>query len=209
MRKLLIILYLINVSAVFPQHSREIVVEKQETVLSEIDNNYHENWDLDPFFEKIEKILREMNTLYKVLFLIMTAVILLFTFYKLQGLYLGSRYNADSYKYDKTGRVNSNKNSPGNNCFFEKALFYRDKEDYSNAIIQLHMGSLEYLYSKKHLESLRDYTNREIVRLLSNTELSVAFGKIAAKAEQITFNGAEGEEGDFEQLLNIYRSNFA
>ncbi len=209
MRKILIILYLINISAVFPQHSREIVVEKQATVLSEIDNDNHENWDPGPFFEKIEKILHEMNILYKILFLVMAAVILLFTFYKLQGLYLGSRYNAGSYKYGKTGRLNSNENSPGNNCFFEKALFYRDREDYSNAIIQLHMGSLEYLYSKKHLEGLRDYTNREIVRLLSNTGLSVAFGKIAAKAEQITFNGTEGEEGDFDKLLQIYRSNFS
>jgi hypothetical protein len=141
---------------------------------------------------------------YTILFYLLLAALLLFIARKILLVFMPDRIM-------RSGREKAEETYGGEkerNVFLLRALEASGKGEFSHGVILLHLGSLQYLLEHKYLLRGRDYTNREILRVLNGKDLADPFEKIALQAEMIRFKGNEVGEEVFRSMENIYRESF-
>ena len=205
MKKVFVLLLFIQVSALFPQKSEELVEEKLEIVLQEIESETQEVWDFPPFFENLIASLLKMNIIFRILFILLLAALLVFSIYKVSRLFMSERSYGSSLLPNKETRE---KNQINPVDYLKKALERSRNNQYDQAIIFLHRGSVLNLFDKNILTKGRDYTNREILHIINDEKISDAFYHIAKTAEFITFKGKKTDNSDFIEMEKLYRRCF-
>ena len=207
MRKLCILIIMLQVSSVFSQNDERVVEEKLEVVLQELNDDPVETWDFSPFLEKILEFIGNISFLFRILFWILLIGIVLFGLYKILGFLLKNpRFSSDNYEIDK--QVNMTDHRVTTNHYLTRAMSLSGKRQFTLAILSLHRGSVEFLHNREMLKRSRDYTNREILSIIRNEDYHDPFYKIALMAEKILFNRIEVNEQEFEIYALLYRENF-
>lgn len=205
MKRVFMLILMIQFSALFPQHSDEIIEEKLELILQEIDGDNRELGDLPPFFEKLIEILINMNIFFKIIMILLLAAFIIYTLSKVSRIFIKDKsYRSSS---GETQRDNIKRSIPPMD-YLKNAAERALKKEYSLAIIALHRGSVHNLFDKDVLTSGRDYTNREIREIISDCDTSGAFYNLALNAELITFKGKRCVEDEYKEMEQLYRRYF-
>ncbi|MCP4181122.1 MAG: hypothetical protein GY756_25435 [bacterium] len=209
MRKpyLFLMLFFIATRAVFSILDNKDVEEKLELVLSEIDEDETPK-EQSGLLNKIARFFAEIGWLFRFLFFLLVAALLLFLVYKIIGFFMPEKFiNHSSIR----GKKSQNKNSSeimGKDRYLQKALDLFKKGDISAAVIALHRGSVRFLFNMSILVEGRDYTNREIFRILKGDNILKPFKTLALEAEIIRFKGIDADKSLFRSLEKTYMENF-
>lgn len=207
MRRLFILLILVQSALLFAGHEQNLVEEKLELVMSELERETYDEWDLPPFLEKLLEFFGTVGILFRILFFLFLGALLIFAFYKLMGIFLKEQRFDDSRSARSHQEEKALAKFPEKH-FLDKALKASDDGDYSLAILFLHKGSVAFLYENGSLGKGRDYTNSEIMILIGNAEYAESFYSIALQSELILFKGRAGLESEFLAFEKMYRSHF-
>lgn len=151
-------------------------------------------------------MLFSLTGVYRIIFYVIFLLLFAFIFYKIHGAFMASK------KPKRIGAVSSEKAKKyqveDSDLFLLKALEESREGNYSQAVITLHRGSVNYLHQASLIGYNRDYTNREISMIIRETPFSSPFSTIAKEAEIIRFKGIEADLETFERLEVFYRSGF-
>jgi len=192
---------IINLSA-----DEQLVQEKLDLVLSELEEPGKFDWDMPDFILNFFRFLGEIGLLYRILFYLFIISLVVYILYKTIFLFVKDSSLVRKYKKERlsdTPHVND-----GQSNFLLRAGELCKSGNYSEALIQLHNGSCEYLFYNNLLRTGRDYTNREIFRILKGHESLKAFKEIALAAELTFFRGVEVEKERYSQLESLFKEAF-
>jgi hypothetical protein len=184
----------------------QLVEEKLDLVLKELDAANSANWDIPDFIIDFFKFLGEIGLLFRILFYLFIIAFVIFILYKIIFLFIKDSNTVLKNKSDESFSLQDVKNRQEDYLSIARALI--KKGDFSQAVIQLHHGSFEYLFYKKLILKGRDYTNREIFRLLKGKEVFKPFKEIALEAELTRFRGVRVDENRYFQLESIFKEAF-
>ena len=194
--------------SLFCQSREELVREKLEIVLSELEKSGPEPWELPRFFQGLLDFLARGSVLFRLIFFLGAVGLILFLLYGIAGYLLKNpsfrRKGSAPALFEKEG---DGECSPDSRA--REARAAAEAGDYSLAVLLLHRGSVEFLFLKGFLKKGRDYTNREILSLAGDSGYGPPFARIASAAERVLFNGSEERRDDFLKLEDDYGRHFS
>ena len=176
----------------------DLVKEKLDLVLKELESPTPHNWDIPDFLINFFRFVVGLGLLYRIIFYFCIIALVIYVLYKLFNL-LVKDSNLIRLQRD-AGQENADEFLTGKTDFLHRARAFYEEGKYSQAVLELHKGSYEYLYHNKVLEKGRDYTNREIFRRLKSSVKLKPFKEIAIVSEMIVFRGIQLDSGRYTLL---------
>ena len=184
----------------------DLVKEKLDLVLEELETPSPLNWDMPDFLIDFFRFFAELGLLYRIIFLLCVIALVIYILYKLITLLVKDLNLIRTQK--ETGPENTDMFLKRQTDFLQRARTFYDEGEYSQAVLELHKGSYEYLYYRKILEKGRDYTNREIFRRLKNSTKLSPFKEIALASETIVFRGDKSDFQSYTYLEEQFKEAF-
>jgi len=198
MKKYLLSLIHLIVPLTYLAADNDLVKEKLDIVLKELERPTPHHWDIPDFLINFFKFIAGLGLLYRILFYLSVIALVVYILYKLITLLMKDSNLIRRQK--EAGMVNAEVFLMGQTDFLHKARAFYEEGNYSQAVLELHKGSYEYLYYHKVLEKGRDYTNREIFRRLKTSVKLNPFKDIAIASEMIMFRGVSLDSGRYTLL---------
>ncbi len=206
MRKYLLSLIHMVVPLTLLAADNDLVREKLDLVLEELESPTPLNWEIPDFLINFFRFFAGLGLLYRIIFLLCVIALVIFILYKLITLLVKDLIFLRPQQ--KPGPENREAFLKGQTDFLQRARAFYEEGNYSRAVLELHKGSYEYLYYTKILEKGRDYTNREIFRRLKNSTKLNPFKEIALTSEMIVFRGDQSDSLRYTHLEEQFTEAF-
>lgn len=155
------------------------------------------------WLESIIDFLSNMGLFFKILFFAAVIALILFIAYK---IVMNLSKNNNKFKMNNINAVPEGNISLSD--ILKEIAKHKLKKDYKLATIYLHHATICRLLDKKIIEHSRDYTNKEITRLLYSTDMLTTFTTIATRSQGILFNNEDINVDDFIELEKCYNEDF-
>lgn len=185
------------------------IVEEENNKCKEDSSSESESDNI--FVDIIKNIENFINSLSKYLLLIIifiAAAVLGFL------LYYVTRRIGDNIRNDKSSKDRNIVTREYISNFnyrqvYNKALLLAKKEQYEEALIELHKSSILYLVQNKFLNKIKEYTNNEIKKIITNKQdVYNTFSRIANKAEIVVFRNHFISKDEYMEIQNIFEKEF-
>lgn len=157
---------------------------------------------LEDFSEFLET-LGSIGFLLKIVFIAIVIAIIIFVLYKIIVSFTKSNKKIQTIK-----EISKESNDLTFSLIVKKIESLKAKGDYIKALLFMHYGTIKFLKENNILMDDRDYTNREILSLISKKPFLTTFESIAIKAQGILFNDQTVDEKDFYYLEVKFKKDF-
>lgn len=147
--------------------------------------------------------LNELGFLLKLIFVAIVVAIIVFVIYKLI-----LSFTKSNNSIDRSRKLSQESNELSLAKLLEKIELLKKQGDYITALLFIHYGTIKYLKEKGIIREDRDYTNREILSIISDKPFLETFRIIAIKAQGILFNDEFIDDIEFRLLEDKFHEEF-
>lgn len=184
----------------------DLVEEKLELVLKELEAPAAPNWDIPDFLINFLRFISGLGLLYRIIFSLCVIALIAYILYKLVSLIVKDSNIIRSWKGPNPEERSETRE--GRIDYLSRARAYQAEGNDALAALELHKGSYDYLRRTKILDKGRDYTNRDVFRRLKSSDKLKPFREIAIASEQIVFGGLPLDSTRYGELEALYEKAF-
>ncbi len=167
MKKIFVVLFIFVHINIYSLRAEKDIEEKLELVLNELKKDEIKPFELPQFLKDFILFLGKGGSFFQFIFFVLIAAALLFLVYKIIGFFMPDKIIGKSSKKIKVlQKTEDSTELSDQQRYLEDAKKMVENGDISSAIIYLHLGSVNFLINNKTLLKNRDYTNREIFRMI-------------------------------------------